>query len=115
MPRPRFSKLPVLRQREILERAAQEFAACGYEHASLNHIIDALGLNKGVFYYNFDSKADLFAAVVQMVGTPRSQQKRSTSPRSTARHSGPASRGCSGRTMPRCASARGWRALCTWC
>jgi AcrR family transcriptional regulator len=67
MPRPRFSKLPALRQREILERAAEEFAACGYEHASLNHIIHALGLNKGVFYYNFDSKADLFAAVVQMV------------------------------------------------
>ncbi|HEY3383003.1 MAG TPA: TetR/AcrR family transcriptional regulator [Vicinamibacterales bacterium] len=67
MPRPRFSKLPSDRQLEILERAAEEFAAHGYSHASLNHIITALGLNKGVFYYYFDSKADLFAAVIEMI------------------------------------------------
>jgi AcrR family transcriptional regulator len=67
MPRSRFSKLPPGRQRQILERAAEEFAAHGYDHASLNQIITALGLNKGVFYYYFDGKADLFGAVVQMV------------------------------------------------
>jgi AcrR family transcriptional regulator len=66
MPRPRFARLEPERQRQILERAAEEFAAHGYEHASLNHIIEALGLNKGAFYYHFDGKADLFAAVVQM-------------------------------------------------
>ncbi len=67
MPRPRFAKLDPERQRQILERAAEEFAAHGYQHASLNHIIEALGLNKGVFYYYFDAKADLFAAVMRMV------------------------------------------------
>jgi AcrR family transcriptional regulator len=66
MPRPRFAKLDPARQRRILECAGQEFAAHGYAHASLNHIIEALGLNKGVFYYYFDSKADLFGAVVRM-------------------------------------------------
>lgn len=66
MPRPRFARLEPQRQRQILERAAEEFACHGYQHASLNHIIEALGLNKGVFYYYFDGKADLFAAVMRM-------------------------------------------------
>jgi len=30
-------------------------------------VIEALGLSKGVFYYYFDSKADLFTAVVDLV------------------------------------------------
>jgi AcrR family transcriptional regulator len=67
MPRPRFSRLDPGRQREILEHAAREFAAHGYEHASLNQIIEALALNKGVFYYYFDGKADLFGAVLEMI------------------------------------------------
>jgi AcrR family transcriptional regulator len=67
VPRPRFDKLDPLRRRQILELAAGEFASHGYQHASLNHIIEALGLNKGVFYYYFDSKADLFASVMGMV------------------------------------------------
>ncbi len=67
MPRPRFARLPPDRRRQILERAAEEFGARGFLQASLNQIIAALGLNKGVFYYYFDSKADLFGAVVQMV------------------------------------------------
>jgi AcrR family transcriptional regulator len=67
MPRPRFSKLAPARQREIFECAGAEFAAHGYQHASLNRIIGTLGLNKGVFYYYFDGKADLFASVVKSV------------------------------------------------
>jgi AcrR family transcriptional regulator len=67
MPRPRFSRLDSARQRRILETAAAEFAEHGFRHASLNHVIEALGLSKGVFYYYFDSKADLFAAVVDLV------------------------------------------------
>ena len=67
MPRPRFSKLDPERQREILECAGMEFGARGFEHASLNRIIGKAGLNKGIFYYYFDGKADLFATVVQMV------------------------------------------------
>jgi AcrR family transcriptional regulator len=67
MPRPRFSRLDPVRQREILECAGVEFAAHGFQHASLNRIIGKAGLNKGVFYYYFDGKADLFASVVQMI------------------------------------------------
>ncbi len=67
MPRPRFARLDPARRQAILEAAASEFAAHGFEQASLNHIIDALGLSKGVFYYYFDSKADLFGAVVELV------------------------------------------------
>ncbi len=67
MPRPRFLKLEPARRTQILERAAEEFAAHGYRHASLNRIIDVLGLSKGIFYYYFDDKADLFSAVVRMV------------------------------------------------
>ena len=67
MPRPRFLNLDPLLRRRILETAAAEFSEHGFKHASLNHVIKALGLSKGVFYYYFDSKADLFAAVVDLV------------------------------------------------
>lgn len=66
MPRPRFAKLDSSRRQEILETAAEEFAAHGYDGASLNHVIDRLGMSKGSFYYYFDDKADLFAAVLEM-------------------------------------------------
>ncbi len=74
MPRPRFARLDVGKQRRILEAAASEFAAHGYQHASLNHVIDAVGLSKGLFYYYFDSKADLFSAVVELVWQTLFQQ-----------------------------------------
>ena len=67
MPRPRFARLEPQRRRQILERAAEEFGSHGYQHASHNHIIEALSLNTGIFYYYFDSKADLFAAVMRMI------------------------------------------------
>lgn len=67
MPRPRFFKLDPERRRQILETAAAEFSEHGFRHASLNHVIAALGLSKGVFYYYFDSKADLFGSVVELV------------------------------------------------
>lgn len=64
MPRPRFSKLSPDKRRRIIETAALEFAAHGFEAASLNRIIDSAGISKGATYYYFDDKADLFAAVV---------------------------------------------------
>lgn len=67
MPRPRFQNPDAARRREILEAAASEFATHGYKGASLNHVIAQLGLSKGVFYYYFDDKADLFGAVLEMV------------------------------------------------
>jgi AcrR family transcriptional regulator len=64
MPRPRFDKLPPDKRRRILEAAALEFAAHGFERASLNRIIAAAEISKGATYYYFDDKADLYATVV---------------------------------------------------
>lgn len=43
------------------------FAAEGYTGVSLNRLIAQLGISKGAFYYYFDDKADLFAAVCERV------------------------------------------------
>lgn len=65
MPRPRFARLDVEKQRSILDVAAGEFAEHGFEKASFNRIIAASGVSKGAMYYYFDDKADLFATVLE--------------------------------------------------
>ena len=40
MPRPRFYKLSAPKRERILEAAAKEFTAHGYDGASLNQILD---------------------------------------------------------------------------
>lgn len=65
MPRPRFAKLSQEKQERILEAAAKQFAAFGYENASLNQILAEAGISKGAAYYYFDDKADLYAAAIQ--------------------------------------------------
>jgi AcrR family transcriptional regulator len=64
MPRPRFDKLPAEKRERILEAAAKEFAAHGYDGASLNQILDEAGISKGAAYYYFDDKADIYATTV---------------------------------------------------
>ncbi|NHZ71922.1 MAG: TetR family transcriptional regulator [Aquificales bacterium] len=64
MPRPRFEKLPSEKREHILETAAKEFAAHGYEGASLNQILAKAGISKGAAYYYFDNKADLYVTTV---------------------------------------------------
>jgi AcrR family transcriptional regulator len=53
------------RRRRLLETAAREFAANGYEHASLNAIIRDCDMRKSSFYHYVGSKAALFDVVVQ--------------------------------------------------
>ncbi len=65
MPRPRFEKLPAARRVALLEAAAQEFGALGFEDASINHILEVAGVSKGAAYYYFDNKEDLFLTVVR--------------------------------------------------
>ena len=65
MPRPRFEKLDPLKQEKILAAAADEFAARGFEGASLNRIIERAGTSKGALYYYFDDKADLLATAAE--------------------------------------------------
>lgn len=64
MARPRFKNLDRATRRRILETAAEEFAARGFEGSSLNQLIERLEISKGSFYYYFDDKADLFTTVV---------------------------------------------------
>jgi len=70
MARPRFRKLDRDTRHRILETAAVEFAARGFEGTSLNQLIDRLGISKGSFYYYFDDKADLFTTVVDPAWAP---------------------------------------------
>ena len=55
---------PPERHRLLFETAAREFAAHGFENASLNAIIRACGLSKSSFYHFFASKEALFDRVV---------------------------------------------------
>jgi AcrR family transcriptional regulator len=65
MPRPRFQRASLEKQEAILDAATQEFAAHGYEDASVNRILLAAGFSKGLFYYYFDDKVDLAIAVIE--------------------------------------------------
>ena len=56
------------RRQKLLETAAAEFAAHGYNGASLNRILRACGMSKSSFYHFASSKADLFDAVIQHGG-----------------------------------------------
>lgn len=64
MPRPRFDRVAPEKRDALLDAAAHEFAAHGYENGSINRVLLAAGLSKGSFYYYFDDKADLAAAVL---------------------------------------------------
>jgi len=65
MARNRFDNLESSKQEAILRTAAEEFAAKGFEAASINRIIERSGMSKGSVYYYFEDKADLFATVME--------------------------------------------------
>ena len=67
MPRPRFDKLDPERQEALLDAAMRELAARGPEGASLNKVLADVGLSKGVAYYYFDDREDLFVTVLSRV------------------------------------------------
>lgn len=50
---------------KLLRAAAEVIAEKGYRAASLDEIAERAGLTKGAVYSNFDSKEDLFFAVVE--------------------------------------------------
>ncbi|HYO56331.1 helix-turn-helix domain-containing protein [Archangium sp.] len=66
MARPRFDKLDPARRKAILEVAAEEFAEHGFEGASYNRILERAGFSKGVAYYYFEGKEDLYATVLEL-------------------------------------------------
>lgn len=65
MPRPRFQKLAPEKRKALLDVAAEEFAEKGFADASYNRIIEKSGLAKGVLYYYFDDKEDLYLTVLE--------------------------------------------------
>ena len=65
MPFPRFYKLPIEKRERLMEAAAQEFAAYGFENASMNRILETVQMSKGAAYYYFEDKVDLFFTVIQ--------------------------------------------------
>jgi TetR/AcrR family transcriptional repressor of nem operon len=53
-------------QSEALKRALQLFWRKGYESSSLEQLLAATGLSKSSFYHSFGSKAELFAAALEI-------------------------------------------------
>ncbi len=70
MARPRFATADAQLRQGLLDAARDEFAAKGYEAASLNRILLAAGVSKGSFYYYFDDKLDLAATVFEELAQP---------------------------------------------
>jgi AcrR family transcriptional regulator len=65
MPFSRFAKMPSEKRERLLTIAAQEFAAHGFEAASLNRILEEAQIGKSSAYYYFEDKADLFCTVIR--------------------------------------------------
>lgn len=65
MPLPRFHKLELAKQRELLDAAATELAENGYEGASIASVVERAGASKSAVYYYFEDKEDLFQTVLE--------------------------------------------------
>jgi AcrR family transcriptional regulator len=61
----RLENLEPERQKRLFETAAEEFAAHGFDGASLNRILEKSGMSKSSLYYYFDDKADLFVTLIE--------------------------------------------------
>jgi len=62
-----FLALPEEKQAAILDAAATEFADHGYDKASTNRIVSAAGIGKGMLFYYFGSKLELYHALIGRV------------------------------------------------
>lgn len=60
MPNKTFNNLSNEKQESIIEIALKEFVMHDYDSASLNKIINEIGIAKGSFYRYFDSKRSLY-------------------------------------------------------
>jgi AcrR family transcriptional regulator len=56
------------RRQQILDVAIDVFGRAGYYGASMNDIAEAAGVTKPVLYQHFDSKGDLYGALLDDVG-----------------------------------------------
>ena len=70
----RISKEPEVRRQEILDTAMWVFMEKGYEHTSIQDIINNLGgLSKGAIYHHFESKEDILIAVTDRMTAESNQ------------------------------------------
>ena len=64
-PRPRGGRMPRRERRvQLLESALEVFVAQGYHAAAMDDIADRAGVSKPVLYQHFDSKQDLYLALI---------------------------------------------------
>ncbi len=61
----RIAKDGEVRKQELLDSALDLFAEKGYDHTSINDIIDKVGVTKGAFYYYFKSKEQVLDEIVE--------------------------------------------------
>ncbi|MCL2562802.1 MAG: TetR/AcrR family transcriptional regulator [Oscillospiraceae bacterium] len=59
-----FLALPEEKQKAILDAAAAEFADYGYDQASTNRIVAAAGIGKGMLFYYFGCKQELYHTLI---------------------------------------------------
>lgn len=67
MPKETFHNLPDEKKQLIEEAAISEFAALGYDRASITRIVDKCKIAKGSFYQYFNDKKDLFFYLITRV------------------------------------------------
>ena len=56
------------RREQLLEVALASFARAGYHETSMNDVADAAGVTKPVLYQHFESKRELYQALLDDVG-----------------------------------------------
>ncbi|MFO7953151.1 MAG: TetR/AcrR family transcriptional regulator [Bacillota bacterium] len=61
----KFTTLELAKQERILNAALEEFAEKGYERASTNRIVKKAGIGKGMLFYYFKSKRELFEYLIE--------------------------------------------------
>lgn len=61
----RFESLEASKQHTIRQAALEEFAVHGYQKASTNRIVKAAGIGKGMLFYYFTSKQELYEYLVK--------------------------------------------------
>ena len=72
-PRPRFRRRKTARPGEITAAALEVFAEKGFAGAKLDDIAERAGVSKGALYLYFETKDDIFRAVVRDAVAPNFQ------------------------------------------
>ncbi len=69
MPQQTFLNLDPVKQRTIIDACLEEFVQHDYRNASMNRIIQKVGLAKGSFYRYFTSKRELYEYLLEYAGS----------------------------------------------